>query len=150
MGEDRNALLLASRGWKVTGFDISEVAVRRAGEAAGARSVPLEALTADVDTFDYGDERWDLVSAIIHGLLTVKPDAVARSLRPGGILVVEGFHRDALPSAGYRTSELLTTFAGLTVLHYEDAVGRPDSTWSERGDFRFVRLVARKELTTTR
>jgi SAM-dependent methyltransferase len=146
MGEGRNALLLAARGWKVTGFDISEVAVKRAREAAEARSVSLEAVTADVSTFDYGTERWDLVAAIyIHGLLTVKPEAVVRSLKPGGILVVEGFHRDALPAAGYRTNELLTIFGGLTVLQYEDVVGRPDPTWADREPFRFVRLVARKE-----
>lgn len=70
-----------------------------------------------MNTFDYGTERWDLVAAIyIHGLLTVKPEAVVRSLKPGGILVFEGFHRDALPDAGYRTNELLTIFGGLTVL----------------------------------
>ena len=146
MGEGRNALLLAARGWKVTGFDISDVAVKRARQAAAARSLPFEAVTADVSTFEYGTEQWDLVAAIyIHGLLTVKPEAVVRSLKPGGILVVEGFHRDALTTAGYRTNELLTVFGGLTVLQYEDVVGRPDPTWADRAPFRFVRLVARKE-----
>ena len=79
-----------------------------------------------MSTFDYGTERWDLVAAIyIHGLLTVKAEAVVRSLKPGGILVVEGFHRDALPEAGYRTNELLTIFGcsdGRAV--QEDVVGR--------------------------
>lgn len=146
MGEGRNSLLLAARGWKVTGFDISDVAVKRAREGADKRAASFEAVTADVNTFDYGTERWDLVAAIyIHGLLTVRPEAVIRSLKPGGILVVEGFHRDALPAAGYRTNELLTVFSRLTVLQYEDVVGRPDPTWADREPFRFVRLVARKE-----
>lgn len=59
MGQGRNALLLAARGWKVTGFDISEVAVKRAREEAETKAVRFEAVTADVSTFDYGAERWD-------------------------------------------------------------------------------------------
>ena len=34
MGEGRNALFLATQGWEVTGFDISDVGVQLAREAA--------------------------------------------------------------------------------------------------------------------
>src|SRR5262245_53680580 len=34
IGEGRNALFLATQGWEVTGFDISDVGVRLAREAA--------------------------------------------------------------------------------------------------------------------
>jgi len=146
MGQGRNALLLASAGWNVTGFDLSDVAVRRAIEQATQRGLKLNAVVGNVDAFDYGEARWDLVSAIyIHGLLTQNAAKVARSLKPGGILVVEGFHRDALPDAGYRTNELLTTFPTLTVLHYEDSTGSPDLTWTDLTTFRFVRLLARRD-----
>ena len=34
MGEGRNAIFLAAQGWEVTGFDISDVGVKLAREAA--------------------------------------------------------------------------------------------------------------------
>jgi SAM-dependent methyltransferase len=146
MGQGRNALLLAAEGWAVTGFDFSDVAVGRAVERAKQRGLTLNAVVANVDTFDYGESRWDLVTGIyIHGLLTNNADKVVRSLRPGGVLVVEGFHREALLDAGYRTNELPALFAGLTILRYEDAIGSPDTTWTDLKQFRFVRLLARKD-----
>ena len=146
MGQGRNSLMLAARGWTVTGFDLSDVAVSRATALARQRGVGLTALVSDVNTFPYGEDRWDLISAIyIHGLLTPNSNKVIRSLRAGGVLVIEGFHREAL-DAGYRNNELLQTFGALTILHYEDAIGSPDLTWSNDRQFRFVRLVARKDL----
>ena len=61
MGEGRNALFLATQGWEVTGFDISDVGVQLAREAAQQRGVKLKAVVEDADRFDYGRQRWDLV-----------------------------------------------------------------------------------------
>src|SRR5262245_3309489 len=54
IGEGRNALFLATQGWEVTGFDISDVAVTLAQEAAQQRGVKIKALVEDADRFDYG------------------------------------------------------------------------------------------------
>jgi 2-polyprenyl-3-methyl-5-hydroxy-6-metoxy-1,4-benzoquinol methylase len=54
MGEGRNALFLATQGWEVTGFDISDVGVQLAREAAQQRGVQLETVVEDADRFDYG------------------------------------------------------------------------------------------------
>jgi 2-polyprenyl-3-methyl-5-hydroxy-6-metoxy-1,4-benzoquinol methylase len=95
MGEGRNALFLATNGWEVTGFDISDVGVRLAREAAQKKGLKLEALVDDVDRFDYGRQRWDLVVGMyMHALITRNAAKIVDSLKPGGIIVVEGFHRD--------------------------------------------------------
>ncbi len=64
MGEGRNSLFLAMQGWEVTGFDISDVGVKLAREAAQRRGLKLDAIVDDVDRFDYGRRRWDLVVAM--------------------------------------------------------------------------------------
>jgi 2-polyprenyl-3-methyl-5-hydroxy-6-metoxy-1,4-benzoquinol methylase len=46
MGQGRNALYLASLGWRVTGIDISDEGIRQAREAAAARLVDRPPLPA--------------------------------------------------------------------------------------------------------
>jgi len=87
MGQGRNALMLAERGWDVTGFDISDVAVAQAEAQAKARGVKVNAVVADGGTFDFGVDRWDLVVSVYAGV--TRFDDVFRSLRPGGVWVVE-------------------------------------------------------------
>ena len=41
MGQGRNALFLASLGWKVTGIDISDEGIRQAREAAATRQLSI-------------------------------------------------------------------------------------------------------------
>jgi SAM-dependent methyltransferase len=151
MGEGRNALYLAGQGWEVTGFDISDVGVRMARDEAKKKGLKLEAIVDDVDRFDYGTDRWDLVIGMyMHGLITRNAGKIVASLKPGGMLVIEGFHRDINTktveggSLGYETNELLKGFERLRVLYYEDTVAPAD--WS-RGQPRspIVRLLARKD-----
>lgn len=156
-GEGRNALFLAAEGWEVTAFDISDVAVKLAREAADRRGLKLSALIADADRFDYGRQRWDLVIGMyMHSVLTRNADKIADSLKPGGIVVIEGFHRDLnRPSVdggyiGYRSNELLKAFDRLRVLYYEDAVGVGD--WGRPGEqapiIRFIAVRERDTLET--
>jgi SAM-dependent methyltransferase len=151
MGEGRNALFLATQGWEVTGFDISDVGVALARAAAQKRGLKLETLVADVDRFDYGRQRWDLVVGMyMHAMITRNAAKIIDSLKPGGIIVVEGFHRDLNRQGleggyiGYRSNELLRAFDRLRVLYYEDAVGPAD--WERSGqEAPVVRFIAVRE-----
>jgi SAM-dependent methyltransferase len=151
IGEGRNALFLASQGWEVTGFDISDVGVQLAQEAAQKRGLKLEALVEDVDRFDYGKRRWDLVVGMyMHTMITRNAAKIIDSLKPGGVIVVEGFHRDLNRQGlqggniGYRSNELLRAFDRLRVLQYEDTVGPAD--WERNGqEAPIVRFIGVRE-----
>jgi SAM-dependent methyltransferase len=151
IGEGRNAIFLATQGWEVTGFDISDVGVKLTLEAAQRRGVKLEALIEDADRFDYGRQRWDLVVGMyMHSVITRNADKIIDSLKPGGIIVVEGFHRDLNRQGvqggyvGYRSNELLQAFARLRVLYYEETAAAAD--WERSGqEAPIVRFIAVRE-----
>jgi 2-polyprenyl-3-methyl-5-hydroxy-6-metoxy-1,4-benzoquinol methylase len=150
LGEGRNALFLAAQGWEVTGFDISDVGVKLARETARKRGLKLDAIVADVDRFDYGRQRWDLVVGMyMHAMITRNAQKVIESLKPGGLVVVEGFHREVNrrgllgDELGYRSNELLGAFDRLRVIHYEDTVGPAD--WRNGQPAPIVRFIAVRE-----
>src|SRR6185503_2886719 len=152
MGQGRNSLFLAALGWEVTGFDISDVAVKQAQAEAQKRGLKLNAVVGDVDKFDYGKQRWDLVLGLyMHEYLTRNAGKVMASLKPGGILVVEGIHRDIGKNDmrgeryGYRDNELLKLFGALRIRHYEDTVAQADWDRSGGKPVPVVRLLADKK-----
>jgi SAM-dependent methyltransferase len=61
MGQGRNALYLAEKGWRTTGVDFSEVAVSDARAEAHTRGVMFDAVVADLDKYDLGSGKWDLI-----------------------------------------------------------------------------------------
>lgn len=142
MGQGRNALYLARRGWAVTGFDVSAVGLAKARTAAAARGLSIEAVHASDEEFDFGRERWDLI-AILYALEKRSVFRVRDALRPGGLVVVEGAHREASGGSWeFESNELLRIFDGFTILRYEEAMGNYD--WAPGKPIRMVRLVARK------
>jgi len=54
MGQGRNALYIASQGWKVTGVDVSPVGIKLAKEHAEQRKLKLDAIEVDIDKYDLG------------------------------------------------------------------------------------------------
>jgi SAM-dependent methyltransferase len=152
MGQGRNSLFLSALGWDVTGFDISAVGVKQAQAEAQKRGLKLNAAVGDVDKFDYGKERWDLVLGMyMHEYLTRNAGKVMASLKHGGILVVEGIHRDVNRNNlqgeryGHRNNELPEVFGNLRVLHYEDITAPADWERSAGKAIPIVRLLALKE-----
>lgn len=132
IGEGRNAFFLASKGWDVTGFDASAVGVKLAAAEAAKRQLKVSAVVADADTFDYGREQWDLVAGLyMHDVITRHAAKIAASLKPGGLVVVEGMQYGAMGQGvggdtyGYRQNELLRAFDGLRVVFYEEAMAPP-------------------------
>jgi 2-polyprenyl-3-methyl-5-hydroxy-6-metoxy-1,4-benzoquinol methylase len=95
MGQGRNALWLAKAGWTVSGYDISEEALRQANAAASAAGVKLDTRLASHDEYELGESQWDLI--LMSFAFTRLSDAaymkrVRDSLKPGGVLIIEGFN----------------------------------------------------------
>lgn len=151
IGDGRNSLFLAAQGWDVTGFDISDVGVTQARERAQSAGLRLNAVVGDVDQFHYGQEQWDLfVGMYEHELITRNAEKIIASLKHGGLIVIEGIHRDANQKGveggyyGYRPNELLRAFDRLRILRYEESHAVP--YWSPNGRaVPIVRFVAIKE-----
>jgi SAM-dependent methyltransferase len=146
MGQGRNTIYLAQQGWDSAGFDPADRAVAAARAQAAKLGVKITTTVArDVD-YDWGENRWDLIVLSYVGAREYA-ERVVRALRPGGMVVVEGFHRDATKTASigggvvFDTNELLRLFAPLRVVRYEDANAKGDFG---PGDTRVVRLAAVK------
>ena len=147
MGQGRNAVFLASKGWDVTGFDFSAEGVRAAREAAKKAGVTLTVLERRHEDFDFGRAHWDLV-VMSYTWVPLRAPYVGRileSLKPGGVLVFEHL-MDESGSDGAapwlpRPNELLRVFESLRILRYEDA--RTNADWAWRPE-RIARLVAQK------
>ena len=148
MGQGRNSLCLAQQGWDVTGVDISDEGIRLAQEQAAKIGVKLNAVLKSADEFDYGRTQWDLIIGIfMHEIFSRNAARIVEGLKPGGLVVVEGFHGPGHLAAerkfGYQSNELLRAFDRLNITHYQVLTAPAD--WSAGRPQPLVRFVARKE-----
>ena len=131
MGQGRNSIWLAQQGWDVTGFDPAEQAVALARETARKLGVNLKTEVKRIEDFDFGERRWDLILLSYVGGRGIT-DIVQRALKPGGVLVIEAFHRDATKSGPiggavvFDTGELPPLFPQLRVVRYEEPLADAD------------------------
>ena len=98
-GAGRNALYLASRGFSVTGIDISDVALRRAEATARARGLSAQWIRRDLDNGHGATGVFDLIVMIHYVDLDLIGSLVGR-LAPGGFLIVELHLETDRPVAG--------------------------------------------------
>jgi len=147
MGQGRNAVFLASKGWDVTGFDYSAEGVRAAREAAETAGVAIKALAQRHEDFEFGRAQWDLAVMSYTWVPLDGPyiDRIIESLKPGGLIVFEHL-MDQSGSEGAapwlpRPNQLLRVFGDLRILHYEDAWDSADWSWRPE---RVARLIAEK------
>src|SRR5437773_536242 len=94
MGQGRNTIYLAQQGWESVGFDPADRAIAAAQEQAGKLGVKITTHVARAEDFDWGDAKWDLIVLSYVGVREYA-EKVSRALRPGGMMVLEGFDRDA-------------------------------------------------------
>lgn len=145
MGEGRNTIYLAQQGWQTTGVDLSDVAVGQAKARAAQLHLNLTAIVDDLDRYDFGKGQWDLITlfymhAWYHGAKPPAPARLLAALKPGGLLVVEGF---AGPEKYmFQPNELLRDLADLRVLRYEDVQDEAD--WSPGQRSHIIRFVGEK------
>lgn len=159
-GEGRNAVWLAEQGLQVTATEISPVALEKARKLAAGRHVEVDFVLADAANWDYPEAAFDFVVAIfIQFAEPLQRERIfagmARALKPGGHLIVQGYtpkqldYRTGGPSALenlYTADMLRTAFAALEIVHlqeYEDVLAEGVG---HKGQSALVGLVARKPL----
>ena len=84
MGQGRNSHYLATQGWDVTGYDISEGGLAQARQLAEKAGLKIRTVTASHEEFDYGIAQWDL---IVRDICIYQPRG--RCLPQAGNRVVE-------------------------------------------------------------
>jgi SAM-dependent methyltransferase len=95
-GEGRNGVFLAERGLDVLSVDFSPVAQEKARALAKTRGVTLRVVQADMTAWDWQPDTYDVVAGIF--IQFAKPSERAKifagikfSLKPGGLLLLEGY-----------------------------------------------------------
>lgn len=142
MGQGRNALFLAAKGWDATGFDIAEEGLKAARASAERLGVKLNVVRAETGEFDFGTAQWDLVVLTYAFAPMGDPSFMGRlwkAIRPGGVVVFE-----VAGNGKGEANGLLKVFRDYRILHYEDKDGSAEWGQGER-KARVLKLVAQKE-----
>jgi len=130
VGDGRNAVCLATRGWDVTGIDRAEGALAVARQHASEQGVRITPILQSAEEFDWGQERWDLVALLYVPAVRGNVAKVRDSLKSGGLVVVEAFLvSQGSPKRGveYEPGELRRLFEdGFGILRYEETEGIAD------------------------
>lgn len=100
-GEGRNSVWLAKQGLQVDAFDFSSNAVIKAHQLAQAHQVQVNFQCSDWQSFAWPQARYDNVVGIFFQF--AGPDQRAqlfarmdRCLKPGGVLVIQGYSTEQL------------------------------------------------------
>jgi SAM-dependent methyltransferase len=144
MGQGRNALYLASEGWRVTGFDIAGSGLRACREAAHAQGLSIETVQATVEDFDYGRDRWDLVVLIYVPINYDDKRLMARirdSVKPGGWVVVEAPVESPRTPGDLAPGQMAQVFPGFRLVYLDESPGVTE--WFPRQTV-IARVVAEK------
>jgi 2-polyprenyl-3-methyl-5-hydroxy-6-metoxy-1,4-benzoquinol methylase len=151
MGQGRNSLYLASKGWKVTGIDIADEAIAVAKQQAEKQKLSINAVLSSRQDFGFGTEQWDLVAYIYEGCLDVDIVAkIKKSMKHKGIIVFEFFHREAgikmsRPAFGCESNtvkELFQNAGGFEIVRYQETNSIADFGLEE---YKLVKLVAKRQ-----
>ncbi|MBI1417634.1 MAG: methyltransferase domain-containing protein [Limimaricola sp.] len=115
-GEGRNGVFLAEHGLDVVSVDFSPVAQERARALAEKRGVRLTLVQGDAHEWDYPTAAFDVVVEIFTQFSSpderaLKWAGMRRALKPGGVLVIQGYTTRQLErsSGGPRKLENLYT-----------------------------------------
>ncbi len=125
MGEGRNAVFLAQKGYKVTGIDISSVAVKKSYLLAQEFGVKIKGIAASLKDYKIEPGSYDAIICFYYVDRSLI-GKIKEWLKPGGILIYEAHttkeNRSRSDEEGnfLKEQELLTLFKGMRVLKYEE------------------------------
>jgi SAM-dependent methyltransferase len=157
-GEGRNGVWLAGHGLDVLAIDFSPNAIAKSQALAKSRGVSITTRCADVTTWEWPTDEFDVVVAIF--IQFVGPDERARifagmrrALKPGGLLLMQGYRPEQLdyntggPSRVenlYTRALLEAEFGGFSELSISEHDSRMEEGSSHVGMAAVIDLIGRK------
>jgi len=159
-GEGRNSVWLAQQGLEVTAFDFSPVALDKARRLAAERGVRVRYELASVEDWRWQAGEFDVVVAIFIQFLVpaarrVLFERMSAALRPGGLLLVEGYtpaqlkHGTGGPKQVdqlYTEALLRQSFGALEIVELRAYEAELNEGTRHTGMSAVIDLVARKPL----
>ena len=158
-GEGRNGVWLAEQGLDVLSVEYSQPAVEKARKLAQERGVSLAFEVADVLTWDWPVQTFDVVAAIF--IQFAEPEARTRlftqlqaALKPGGLLILQGYtpkqltYKTGGPGAVenlYTEDLLCSAFAEMEILRLAEHEDYIAEGTKHVGMSALIDLVARKQ-----
>jgi 2-polyprenyl-3-methyl-5-hydroxy-6-metoxy-1,4-benzoquinol methylase len=157
-GEGRNSVWLARLGLRIDAFDISEVGVAKARKLAADSGVKVDYSVADCDHWAWPAGTYDAVVAIFVQFADPPMRErlfanMVRSLKPGGLLVLQGYTPRQLEyktggppilSHLYTEALLRTSFVALELIELREYEAELTEGTQHRGRSALIGLVARK------
>ena len=159
-GEGRNGVWLAQHELKVLSVEGSRVALEKAKKLAERRHVQIDFEQADLEHWEWGEARFDVVAAIFIQFAGPALRAqlfanIKRCLKPGGLLLLQGYTPRQLefktggpPVAENMYTEVLLreSFGEMEWLHFAEHDGIIREGAGHHGMSALIDLAARKPL----
>jgi 2-polyprenyl-3-methyl-5-hydroxy-6-metoxy-1,4-benzoquinol methylase len=154
-GEGRNAVFAASLGWETWAFDSSLEAKRKAENLALAKKVKIDYAVTSIEDFAAKENSFDaIVSIFVHTPnRQVYHQKMIQLLKPGGILILEGFSKNQLgKNTGgpqneallFSEEELKKDFSSLKDLNISELDTHLSEGAHHQGKASVIRLLAKK------
>lgn len=157
-GEGRNSVWLARQGLQVQAFDIAGVAVAKARKLAAAAGVSVDYEVAGCDDWHWPAAAFDVVVAIFiqfadPAMRERQFTNMVRCLRPGGVLVLQGYTPRQLEfktggpgvlSHLYTPELLRLAFAGLDIVDLVEYEAELSEGSRHAGRSALLGMVARR------
>ena len=125
MGEGRNGVFLATRGFDVLGLDISEVGLRKAQKLADEKGVKIQTRVTDLESIALEKNTYDVVLCMYYLQHDLFPQ-IKEALKSGGMAVIETYNTDYLKynprffhKYALQTNELLEIFKDFKIIRYQ-------------------------------
>jgi 2-polyprenyl-3-methyl-5-hydroxy-6-metoxy-1,4-benzoquinol methylase len=156
-GEGRNAVFAARQGWKVDAFDQSRVASEKALQYSRESGVRINYQVSGIEAFHFLPNYYNAAGLIyLHASPAERRELhhlVIKSLKPGGTIILEGFHTSQLGnnSGGPPVLEMLfdeeilhNDFKDLNTVKLEVKSIKLDEGSLHQGDARVIQYIGRK------
>ena len=136
MGQGRNSIWLAQKGYHVTGFDPSVEGIRIVQNRVKQMNLKtLDAQLNTIENFDFGVERWNIILCMYVPLINDSDylTRLEKSLKHKGMFMMEAFHWDNLESdksvptgVTYKTNDIPSLLPNLTIVKYDEPMDVAD------------------------
>lgn len=157
-GEGRNSVFMAQCGLNVTAMDSSAIGLEKAKSLAQEKSAKVDFQIADLKTWDWQEDTWDMVVACFIQFADPQFRAeifegMQKTVKPGGLILLHGYTPKQVeygtggppnPALMYSEDMLRDAFGDMEILRLEAYEKVIDEGPGHSGMSALIDLVARK------